>query len=467
MQLLKDIQASYFDGAKPTRKSAEIRIGMGGFEDVAAPDRAEMTSIARWMHENIGTIGNIDNSIINNSLGLGMKLRSLTTSETVAAEIERKYNLRMNNKDLYDIKGINTGIDAERILMGARMTDGDVIANYVHTNDKYNPLKLQFIESSNFDVTVYDDNIYSGVEVDSYGKPKTYHLYNSALNKQYQLSTEDAILYQKIDNRFSQYRGMSEYRYIISNIRHIHRWQNALLAGAEARASLPYYVSTDNPAGLAAKHRKDANAVANDKLLEINGLSVHYMNKGEELKQLNPSVAGDNYKDFFISVIRQIAVGRKISYELAFRDYSDVNFASSKASLLQDHKTFDYEQLLHVSYFKNPDFEKWLTAMVMSGNMQSIKPSHYLNNKEEYLKKSWIPPAREWVDPLKDIISIKEELALGLTTLTREAGKKGRDIDQLIEETKQEQEKFEKAGLDYPQISDNAAATLALMESNV
>jgi len=468
MQLFKDmneVNASYFESAKQTRKSAEMRQGLSPFEDTVSADRAEITSTARWMSQNIGAIDNIDNSIINNSLGLGMMIRSLAPTKESAQEIEDKYKRRMDNKDLYDIRGMNTGVDAERILMNARMTDGDVLVNYVQTDDKINPLKLQFIETTNFDTSKYGDNIYSGVEVNQYGRPSKYHLYNSSNNKQYNLSVEDAILYQKMSNRFTQYRGISEYRHIVANIRHIHRWQNALLAGSEARASLPYYVTSNNPAGLAGKHRKDANTVQNERLLEINGLSVHYMNKDEELKQLNPSVTGDDYKDFFVSVMRQIAAGRKISYELAFRDYSMVNFASSRASLIQDHKTFDYEQLLHVSYFKNPDFEKWLTAMVMSGNMKSIKPSHYLNNKEEYLKKSWIPPAREWVDPVKDIISIKEELALGLTTLTREAGKKGRDIDQLIEERQKEKKKFTDAGLNYPEASEQTEAILSLMET--
>jgi len=461
MSLLQDIRTSFYEGGKISKVNADFTNAIGTFEDTALGDRLEMLKRARWLHENNPIISNIDETIKNNVIGNGIKLKSLVADKKIADEIELKYRERIESQNAYSLNARLSGVAAERVILGARMMDGESIVNYVLTKDKRNPLKIQIIEASSFDNSKIGDYIYSGVEVDKdTGKTKKLHFVDEFYNE-FSLDAKNTLHVMNIENRASQARGVSEYKQIILDLKNFMAYNTALIQNARVRANLPYYVTVDNPSGTA---RGNATSTEPDRQLQmINGLMVHYLNKGEELKQLDPKVAGDNHKDFLMMVIRLIAAGRKVSYELAFRDYSQVNFASSRASLIQDNKRFDYEQLLHILTFKNPDFEKWLDAMVMSGNIKSIKPSHYFTNKTEYLKKSWIPPAREWVDPLKDISAIKEKLLLGMTTLTREVGKQGLDIEDIIKEKQQEKQLFEKAGLEY--INTNSSLTAKLLNA--
>jgi lambda family phage portal protein len=458
MSLIYDIKASFYEGGKISKVNADFTNAVGTFEDTATFDRMEMIKRARWLHENNPIISNIDETLKNNVIGNGIKLKSLVTDKRIADEIELKYRARMESPDAYSLNGRLSGISAERTIFGARMMDGESIVNYVLTKDRNSPLKTQILEASNFDTSKVGDYIYSGVEVNKdTGKTKKLHFVDEFYNE-FSLDAKNTLHIMNIENRASQVRGVSEYKQVILDLKNFMAYNTALIQNARVRANLPYYVTADNPTG--AARGNSTSSEPNQQLQMINGLMVHYLNKGEDLKQLDPKVAGDNHKDFLMMVIRLIASGRKLSYELAFRDYSQVNFASSRASLIQDNKRFDYEQLQHIITFKNPDFEKWLEAMVLSGNMQTITPAQYYANKSEYLKKSWIPPAREWVDPLKDISAIKEKLYLGMTTLTREVGKQGLDIEDIIKEKQQEKKLFEDAGLEYIDTDSSLSADL-------
>jgi lambda family phage portal protein len=183
-----------------------------------------------------------------------------------------------------------------------------------------------------------------------------------------------------------------------------------------------------------------------DPLYGINGVVVEYLNPGEKIHTLDPSVVGMDYPAFVTASVRLIAVARQISYELAFRDYSNVNFASARASILQDNKRFDAEQIHIVTYFLKPVFNEWLEANVLAGNIQGLTATRYYNSKEEF-KSYWIPPKRDWVDPLKDIRAFEKDLELNAATLTEYLGSKGKDIDDVLEERKEEIAKLKAAGI--------------------
>ncbi|OCL85796.1 Phage portal protein, lambda family [Aliarcobacter thereius] len=177
---------------------------------------------------------------------------------------------------------------------------------------------------------------------------------------------------------------------------------------------------------------------------------IKYLRPGEEVQSIQSNQLGNSYSEFIKNTIRIIAAGRDISYELAIRDYSQVNFSSARASLIQDNKRFDDEQILLIEDALNPMFEMFIDSVVLSGVLKL--PNDYWTNKEKYIKPIWIKPTREWVDPLKDIKAIEYEIKLGLNSKTRAAAGKGRDYEEILEEQINEEkmmlEKRKKAGLE-------------------
>jgi len=441
MSLLADLHRTFYEGGKSSANNDYSGANVP-FEETASPDRDTMRARARWLHENNGLISGIDESIKVNTVGNGFKLQMNTNDESLNKIIEDKYQLWEKHCDITNRQHFG---DMQATILGQRMMDGEILINKKLVTDKEHPFKLQLIESDRFDTMGIkrDINYVDGIEVDTNGAPTHYH-FNAGLFKSVKLQASDVIHYFKMSNRATQYRGISEYKQIIVDLRNFAGYQSSSVTSARARAHIAYAIESDNTSGRIGALQNDAEG---QKIAAISGAMVHYLNKGEKLHLQDPGINGTEYGEFIRSVIRLIAVGRKISYELAFRDYTQVNFSSARASLIQDHKRFSNEQFHMASYVLNPLFEAWMDANALSGNFKGLSPQYYFSHKNELLKPTWVPPAREWIDPLKDMKALKEELALGLTTHTEAAKARGKNLDDLLEQRAKDNKKLESAGI--------------------
>ena len=78
----------------------------------------------------------------------------------------------------------------------------------------------------------------------------------------------------------------------------------------------------------------------------------------------------------------------------------------------------------------------------------------YDENPHHFLRCSWSRPKTEWVDPLKDAKAAKEEIEMGVNTLTEFCETQGRDIEEVVQTRKYENELFAAAGL-KPELTKN------------
>ncbi len=192
---------------------------------------------------------------------------------------------------------------------------------------------------------------------------------------------------------------------------------------------------------------------------DINGLMVYYLRTGESIKSFDYSNGGANYGEFITSTIRLMATARRVSYELAFRDYSQVNFSSARASLIQDNKTFDYEQAHFSRYVLDNIFKTWLKLEINLGRLP-ISRNAYTKDAKLYHQIRWSFPKREWVDPVKDLTALSMEINLGLTTRTDACMRRGVDYEEVIETQKREMD-YKKATL-----GEHYAEAIALENRN-
>jgi capsid protein len=210
----------------------------------------------------------------------------------------------------------------------------------------------------------------------------------------------------------------------VIDIKNFHGFVTANIQSLRARANIAYVVegTTVDPF--------NNGVTADEELQEINGTFVHYLNNGESIKALDSSTTPINFSEFVESTVRMIAVARNVSYELAFRDFSRVNFSSARASLIQDNKRFDTEQRHIIDYVLAPIFWAWYEVEELRGNVPSKKPT--LN---------WITPVREWVKPTEDLKVTLDLIDRNLKTYTEAAKERGMDFEELLK-MRQEEEKM-------------------------
>jgi len=424
---------AFHEGGKITKANQDFWNAVSPFEETAAPDRYIMTGRARWLKANNPVMANIDGAIIDNVVRSGIQMQSKTKNRTFNRRVEKRFDMWASSKDS-SIEGAINFYDGQRVSLDARMVDGEM---FIVMHDTIDGLKLQYIEMDQLHEIVYDAK----------GKATVYRFKNVSKDGLYyttdytEVKAEDVIHYYKSE-RPSQKRGISEYKRAILDIKNFAAYQDATIKAARARAGIAYSVETE------AGARKYGGMQDNDgkNIQAINGIMVYYLNRGEKLNVHAPDAAADDYKVFTETVIRMIATARRVSYELAFKDYQHVNFASSRASLIQDNYHFDEEFTHIVRNVLNIVYARWLKLEIALGNL-GVSFMAYKKSPDKYLAPRFIPPQRAWVDPLKDILAIEKEIALNLTTQTDVAQSRGKDFDEIVQRKKEEMEMLKEAGL--------------------
>lgn len=441
--------ANFYDGGKYTLRNQDFnQASNANFERLATVDRDTMRARARWLHENNPIVANIDEAIINNSVGNGIGFQSNTGVDAIDSELESLWRDATDAHNI-DVTGRFHFSDFQRIGLGQRMTDGEVLFQTVISKNKFFPLSLQAIEvdnlkrSSTFDLS--GKQIVDGIVLNKYGKPSSYMFEDQITYKTYEVSARNIINYYKPSNRFSQYRGISEYKQTITSLKDFAGFHDATIQSARARANIGYVVESE---GQNTRKPTSTNHGGVDYQLEmINGVFVEYLNNGEKLKVIDPAASGTGYKDFVDTVIRMIAAGRNVSYELAFRDFTKTNFSSARASLIQDHKLFSSNQEHMARYLLTPLYRRFVYVMMKAGNIKTIPQLDFWKNPSKYIKPMWVMPERVWVDPLKEINAVAKEVELGITTLTEVAKSKGKDFEEIVRQRVRENETLRAAGL--------------------
>ncbi|OCL99525.1 Phage portal protein, lambda family [Aliarcobacter thereius] len=455
----KFYERAFYEGAKQTRLNRDFNIQNNHFELQASSDRDMLRARARWLSSNNPICKSIDNSIIKNVIGSGISLQSRIDKNEVknAEELNNKIETLWNEfikKQNFDVTGRASFRKFQKMLLKAKLVDGESLINCVWTKDKQFPLKFQIVEVDQFDISKKknkDNTIFSGVEIDSFGKPVAYHLkteINSFTSKRFESKN---IIHFYDSERATQYRGISDYAQTINNIKDFQAYNDSEIIKNRILASFATFIKTTSVGGsLFGDTKTGEKQGSSDPIKEVTAGMIRYLRPGEEVQSIQSNQLGNSYNDFIKNTIRIIAAGRDISYELAIRDYSQVNFSSARASLIQDNKRFDDEQILLIEDALNPIFEMFIDSVVLSGALKL--PNDYWTNKEKYISPIWIKPTREWVDPLKDIKAIEYEIKLGLNSKTRAAAGKGRDYEEILDEQINEEkmmiEKRKKAGLE-------------------
>lgn len=434
----------FYQGGKKTKANRDFWNANSSFEDTATPDRDVLRARARWLKANNPIMASIDGAIVDNVVGQGITMQSRIGKAKLDDLIELRFSQWANNPLACDTAGLMNFYDMQKVLLSTRMVDGEV---YIHLVWTKTGLQLQLIEADALDAG--EDN---GVEKGSDGRVTGYRF--KIIGEDGRYGSETVVIpshliinYSKIE-RFTQTRGVSEYSQAILDIKNFSAYQSSTIMGARARSSVAYTIRAD-----VSPTNNGVNT--DDNIQEINGVLVYYLKQGESIDKQAPSGASDDYKSFVETTIRMIATARRVSYELAFKDYSKVNFASSRASLIQDNYRFDGEQNHMVNYVLQRVYANWLENEIMLG-LIPIKLATFIKDPTQFLKAKWITPKRAWVDPLKDLLSIEKEIALNLTTQTDQAQRLGLDFEEVIKRKAREVEILKENDLYIDPIAVNS-----------
>lgn len=188
---------------------------------------------------------------------------------------------------------------------------------------------------------------------------------------------------------------------------------------------------------------------------ELKGAAIIPLPVGARLASFTPGRPNAAFEAFMHAVLRHIAAGMNLPYELLLKDFSQTNYSSARATLLEAWRYFMGRRRWLMDTWLRPIFDLWLEEAVNAGEIEA--PDFY-RNRYAYTRCRFIFSGRGWVDPVKEATASGIRMDYNISTLEDECAEQGADWEEVIEQRAYERSRMAAAGLP---VDTGAANSLA------
>lgn len=457
-----------YDGARRDRLSASWVPGNASADRWLSQDADELRARARdLIRNNVHARGALD-AIVANVVGTGIIPRPAIKDKTADRAVYDAWK-RWTEARWCDATGRMHFYELQALHLREAIEAGESLVQKARDPSPNRPVPfvLQSIEAERLasEFTHFADKRTPsnrqqrrGVEIDSTGKPQAYWLWPTPLNdiqamvpaEPMRVEAEHILHLFRVD-RIGQTRGVTWLAQSMQSLRDLGTYiENELMASAVSSCFTVAIKTMDggqsfnplnNPDG---KSGTDADSNRIERLQP--GLVAHLM-PGEDVTPINPGRPNSASEPWINLMLRNIAVGTGLSYELVSRDYSRTNFSSNRASALEDRRRFRPTQSWLINSWCQPIYRAFIEAHVLAQSPGFPTPFEFFSNPYPWLEVRWQAPGWEWVDPLKEAQAALLEVEGGMRSRSDVIASSGRDRDEVFEELAQENEILTSLGL--------------------
>ena len=471
--------------AKPRNLAADTELG-GPFGADAM--RAWARKLVR---DNAYAWGVVD-TIVSSVVGCGITAQSMV--ETPAGEDVEDVNWQRDEIwqawcEVCDINGQYTFGEMQRIAQREIVEAGEVLIHLVTTpRTEYKgisrpvPFALEIIEADRLagDKDTYaiaregDKRIVRGVELDELGKPVAYWIYQDHPNAPYAWNRTpiriDAknIIHLFRRDRIGQSRGVSWFAPVMSWLRDLGIYVDNEIQASAVASCFGVAIKTETPIGSLLPGNGDDAVDANGNAFDyLEPAMVVRLRPGESVESINPGRPNSGSEPWIRLMLRGIAVGTGLSYEVVARDYSGTSYSSSRTSMLEDRRRFRCWQRYLLNHMCQPIWDRFCEAAALAGSDAFPTMAELLENRRKYAAVEWQTQEWEWVDPQAEQAASQMSIDALQSTYQVELGNRGRNWRQVFYQRAKEEQLKQQLGLSTPeeqklQTSESIAETQAV-----
>jgi len=328
-------------------------------------------------------------------------------------------------------------VEADRCMTPTSLRHRGDIRDGIEIGDRGQPVAYWIRKSHPGDLTVGDRRSYSN-DVDNFqriaarnrfGQKNIYHLYHI--------------------KRPGQSRGEPFFAPVINLFHDLAEYLEAEIVGARVAACFSVFIRKNNPT-LGFENRTETQTTGDGRTERVETIEpglIDYLQPGEDIETVNPSRPGSNFDSFVERVIRALAAGVGLPYELVAKDFSQTNFSSARAAIIEARRMFKQRQTFHQDRWLQEVWERVIEEAYLKGGFFDQAPSNFVSRVKLWTRASWIPQGWEWIDPLKDAQASSMAINAGLSTLADETAKQGKDWQEVLEQRAREVELAETLGV--------------------
>lgn len=320
----------------------------------------------------------------------------------------------------------------------------------------------------------------AGVELDTFGAATGYHFRRRHPNDQFGAFSADSMIWDYVPRetpwgrprvihyfdkeRAGLTRGIGRLASVLEPLFMDHRLSRAEIQASVINAILAVILESPFDPDMVAQalapnsetlgpYQDMRAAFHQEKRLTFGGAQVATTFPGEKLTMPSPSRPNANFADFESAILRKAAAGAGTSYEQLSRDWSNVNYSSARAALIEVWRGYTARREDFTQNFCTPFFGCWLEEDLATGAYDDLIPEGTMSfhqAKAAWLRCKWIGPGRGWVDPTKEAEASGMRLQQGLSTQEAESAEQGRDWQEDIDQQARERRYRAKQGVPDP-----------------
>jgi len=467
--------AMYYDAASRDRLRNDWTTSTNTPYSNMKGDLKTLIARSRESTDNNGLSENIDNVFLSNVVHTGIKPAPVVRNRS--GELDDRVNKKLDEgwkryNDQWDRSSHSTYYENQGLGLKTIINSGSVLRNTVPSAaGDYLPIANQLIEPDRLDFsadinvrTMLDDaapgsQLQFGIYLDPYGRPEAFKV--NGYPSPVPASNMD-IRYRR--RRTEQFIGVPWKAPVLTGIWDIGSLIEDRSIASRIQAMIALWVNKkDAP-------RMIKNVDSNYKMAWEPG-RVMYSDIKPEIISSGEDVS-KSFDPLTRLIQRNIAIGTGLSYQILTKDLQGMNFAASRANILEDRRIFRQVQKWFIKEFCQVDWQIFVKWMFLSGKMAPFTYADYLADPWKYNQCYWQPPGWDWVDPLKDAKAAIELNNNNMLSLEDHYGEKGKrwdvELEKIAREKKKVKELEEKYGVNMSAEDVNAdAADAASLENAI
>lgn len=318
------------------------------------------------------------------------------------------------------------------------------------------------------------DRLRAGVEMNTYGAPVAYHIRVTHPGDAF-YGQNDHFKWERLSRRTpwgrpivihafepddaNQTRGKSGLAAVLKRVLMTNKYADAEMQAALINAVLAAYVETPMDAesigdafasdGDGAAYQSARTEFHETSKLTLNGARIPVLFPGEKIGMIDANRPNSSYPSFEQAALRYFAASTGQSYEQLSADYSQTNYSSVRAALLESWKFLTARRDHFSQHFCTPIFAAWLEEAIERGVVKLPKgaPSFW-KAYAAYTTCEWYGPGRGWVDPVKEATASQIRVDAQVSCEQNEASEAGHSYGGILR--KQALARYMRQQLDLP-----------------
>lgn len=449
-----------YDSAETNADTRRLWAAADGLSARAAnsPEvRRVLRNRARFVRGNNSYLEGITQTLANDVIGTGPRLRLLTP--------DRAVNRRVG--DAFEAWSAATGFAEKlRTVRMSRVIDGEGIGLLITNPRLPTPVKLdiRLIEADMLAtpfLNPLDPLAVDGIEFDRYGNPVVYHVlrehpgdltgFGAAVGDYDRIPAEFVLHWFRVD-RAGQVRGVPDITSSITDFAEVQRWNRAVLAAAETAADFAGVMESDAPADPSeAVEGEPFDTVEIEKRLLMN------LPAGHRLSQLKAEQPTTTHSEYERVSVRRIVRCLNMPLNVALGDSSGFNYASGRLDHQVYHRSIGVDRYFLETAILDRILAAWIKeARAVAPDIVDGLPESTWSATPRH---TWHWDGFKHVDPLKEANAATANLQNGTTSLARECAENGDDWQEIAEQRGEERAYFAALGLPYPGDPPTSAAS--------